>query len=611
VFNGVDSMRTAYDKILEALQDQGSTIWGAGRETFEARCPAHDDRKPSLRVTKGDDRALIYCHAGCSSNAVMEALGLGTGDLYNERTDYLYTTLSDTKVRIVSRRPGKKFTQQVIEKGAATLYRLPEVIAAVATGTPIFVVEGEKDVHSIEAVGGVATTAPGGAGNWNKADVTPLTTAELIVVVDRDGAGRRWARSVQESLSGQARSLRFVEARVGKDASDHVAAGHGLDDFIGIHLEEEQDAGSANLSATVVTFSDVEPEDLDYLWLARLPLGKLVLFDGDPSTGKSTLLLDLAARVSTGRDWPDGTPGGPPTGVLLLSAEDGLADTITPRLIAAGADRERVHALTEVHRTSGEGRLSTGPPSLPDDLEWIEHTIRERGVKLVIIDPLMAYLDGRTDAHRDQDVRRVLHLVSGMAERTGCAVVFIRHLNKTGGSIPMYRGGGSIGIIGAARAAFLVARDPDDPDRRILATLKTNLVREPPSLAYRLVAHESLDCARIVWDPDPVQLTATDLVRPCDDGGPHERNYAATWLVEYLDDNGGRARKAQIMAAAKTDGIACRTLERAMKTAGVISTRSGMGQGSIWSMPSTSMPFAPAPSAGANGGNGPLIDGAV
>ena len=360
---------------------------------------------------------------------------------------------------------------------------------------------------------------------------------------------------------------------------------------------------------TVVTLAQAQPEQVRYLWPGRLPLGKLVVLDGDPSTGKSTLTLDLASRVSTGTAWPDGAPGCSPADVLLLSAEDGIGDTIAPRLIAAGADLARVHALTEVPSRDDDGAIRMVPPSLPRDIVHIEQIVADHGVRLLVVDVLMAYLVSKVDSHRDQDVRGVLHQLAAMAERCGCTVVLIRHLNKAGGSNALYRGGGSIGIVGAARAGYLVARDPDDEARRIFAVTKMNLAAEPPSLAYRLVDDPTNHCARIEWEPVPVEHTATSLLRePVDEDERSERDEAVEWVLSYLEERGGAARAGDAIKAARRDGIAERTLQRARKRAGVTSERRGFGEGSLWTIPATVTPFMPAKSAGTSGTNGGTND---
>jgi hypothetical protein len=200
--------------------------------------------------------------------------------------------------------------------------------------------------------------------------------------------------------------------------------------------------------------SGVEPEQVSWPWPSWLTLGMLALVDGDPGLGKSAMTLDLAARVAAGKGFPDGAHY-EPAGVVLLTAEDGLADTIRPRLDAAGADTSRILALATVPDENGHDRLL----SIPEDIPLIEKGIRRVGARLVVVDPLMAFLSGDTNSHRDQDVRRALAPLAGLAERTGASVLVIRHLNKAAANNPLYRGGGSIGIIGAARMAFVVGED--------------------------------------------------------------------------------------------------------------------------------------------------------
>jgi hypothetical protein len=334
-----------------------------------------------------------------------------------------------------------------------------------------------------------------------------------------------------------------------------------------------------------VRLSEVDPEHVSWLWPGYLPRGKLVILDGDPGVAKSTLTLDLAARVSTGAPMPDGSGGGPPADVLLLSAEDGLADTIRPRLDAAGADVRRVHALTDVAELRDDQSVKKRPPSLPADLPHIETVIAEHRVALVVVDVLMAYLGGAVDSHRDQDVRGVLHQLAGIADRRGCTIILIRHLNKTGGAQAIYRGGGSIGIAGAARAAFLAALDPDDEAgaRRVFAPVKCNLGPKPPALSYVLVSDPARGCAAVEWT-GPTEHRADDLLRQRgDDEERTERDEAADWLAAYLEVN-GPSRAADVKRAARADGIAERTLARARQKLGVTVKRLGFQQPVEWSL---------------------------
>ena len=314
----------------------------------------------------------------------------------------------------------------------------------------------------------------------------------------------------------------------------------------------------------------------------RLPAGKLVVLDGDPAVGKSTLSVDLAARISTGTTWPDGAAC--PVGqVIVLSAEDGLADTIRPRLDAAGADTGRVHALTEIRYTDDDGKDRARAVTLADVRE-IEQAVVTVGATLVIVDVLMAYLPGKVDSHRDQDIRSVLSELAALAERTACCILLLRHLNKATGGNPLYRGGGSIGIVGAARAAMLAAADPDDDSRRVLAVTKSNLAVMPSALGYQLVDSPEHGCARVEW------LGATDhqagdlLGRHEADDDRTERDEAAEWLVGYITDHGGEVKAGDAIKAAGQDGITKTTLTRARQRAGVVSVKAGMSAGWVWNM---------------------------
>jgi AAA domain-containing protein len=248
----------------------------------------------------------------------------------------------------------------------------------------------------------------------------------------------------------------------------------------------------------LVALGSVEPEVVTWLWPGWIPRGKLTILDGDPGLGKSTLLLDLAARVTKGDPLPDG--GAAPLGaVVLLTAEDGLADTVRPRLDNLGADVARVHAMQGVRGERGALDAVTLPLHLPALRAAIEQT----GAVLVIVDPFTAYLSEGVNSRIDHDVRRTLAPLARLAEDTGSAVVLVRHLNKTHGGPAMYRGGGSIGMIGAARAGLLVAPDPDDADtldspRRVLAVVKANLAERPASLRFTVEGGAN-GASRIVW----------------------------------------------------------------------------------------------------------------
>ena len=320
--------------------------------------------------------------------------------------------------------------------------------------------------------------------------------------------------------------------------------------------------------AVLVRVSSVKAERVEWEWKNRIPRGKVSVLDGDPGLGKSTLMLDLIARRSRGDSLPGDERRLPPTGAVILSAEDGIGDTIRPRLEAAGADLDRIAVLTAVRDEKGRPRL----PVLPEDLDVIREAVRKMEARLLDVDPMMAFLAGRVDSHRDQDVRGALAQLADLAEGEDLAVVIIRHLNKSQGGHPIYRGGGSIGIIGAARAGLLVAPDPKDETRRILAVSKSNLGPVPPSLAYRLVA--AGDTSRIQWEGE-ADCSARDLLAvQSTEGEPAgARAGAEDFLRELLAD--GPVKAKDVRREARDAGVSDRTLDRAKAQLGVRATKAG------------------------------------
>jgi hypothetical protein len=334
-----------------------------------------------------------------------------------------------------------------------------------------------------------------------------------------------------------------------------------------------------------VRLADVKPELVEWVWPSYLPAGKLVILDGDPGLGKSTLALDLAARITTGSPMPDGNrPRRQPGTVVLLSAEDGLADTIRPRVEAAAGDAHRIQFVDAVQYVDDEGQPHQRPPSLPIDVERLERLVAVLSARLVIIDVLAAYLDARVNSFRDQDVRLALHPLSKMADRTGATVLVLRHLNKTGGPNALYRGGGSIGITGAARAVLMLGVDPSDDTRRVLAVVKSNLAAVPTALAYRLVPDELHGCAHVQWE-GPTDTGADDLVAPVDHEERTARTEAEEFLLELLEDGSVPATEAK--SAARETGIAESTLKRAKAKLGVRSSRHGYQAPWVWTLPNS------------------------
>jgi DNA polymerase-1 len=336
-------------------------------------------------------------------------------------------------------------------------------------------------------------------------------------------------------------------------------------------------------TAAAVCLNDVWPQRVDWLWEGRIPFGTITLLDGDPGLGKSFLTLEIAARASRGLSVPpdEGIRVSEPIGVLLLNAEVDLARTIRPRLDACGADLARIHALPDL-----PDGTTLRPPVLPDDLDTIERLITQLGVKLVTFDPLMAFLSGKVDSHKDSDVRRILYRLKLMAERTQAAVVVVRHLNKlVNVRDPLYRGGGSIGIIGAARSALMVGNHPEDPEnKRVLCRSKGNLSAEPPALAYEICNDNGV--VRVKWHGE-VSFTAADLLGkqvPKRQAQGDALDEAIAFLQDALRNEPQKTDEVRANAADRD--IALRTLERAKKEMQVRSFSKGFNPKTwYWELP--------------------------
>lgn len=250
-----------------------------------------------------------------------------------------------------------------------------------------------------------------------------------------------------------------------------------------------------------VVFMDKVPlKKVQWLWKPWLPRAKLVILDGDPSVGKSTVVVDLAARISKGWLMPDGSQVEQGGTVILAAAEDDAEDTVKPRLMAADANLERIGYVKDDF-------------TLPTDLQRLEDVVAQTGAVLVIIDVLYEYLDAATDSYRDQSVRAALRQVRAMAERTGAAVLMLRHFTKALTGKAIHRGGGSIGLTGAARAVWMVGYHPEDESLHVLAPIKLNIAAMPQPLGFRLVSHDTLECAYVHWQ-GPVSISTDQLLNP-------------------------------------------------------------------------------------------------
>lgn len=341
---------------------------------------------------------------------------------------------------------------------------------------------------------------------------------------------------------------------------------------------------------TLVRVSDVQPEPVSWLWSPRIPRGKLTLCEGDPSAGKTTLALSVAAAVSNGADWPDGGTAERGT-VVYMSAEDGIADTLRPRLDAAGADVSRVYCMS----TYRDGESDSERSVTLKDVDVLDAALAETGAALLVVDPLQAFLGADCDFHRANETRPLLAGLSRLAEKHSCAVLVIRHLSKASGGKALYRGLGSVDFTAAARSVLLAGRNPSNPSERAIVHTKSSLAAEAPALGYEITD------GGLRWTGTST-LTAAQLLGA--EQSEDERGAVAEaedFLREALA--AGPRPSSEVANQARTLGLSERSLQRARQALGVRSYKSFGGK-FVLDMSATCPPRPPNNGVGGVDANG-------
>jgi hypothetical protein len=582
---GYDAVRVpAYVRLVGALRAHGQKV-SAGSQRGRAQCPAHGNSESqlSLSLRQVEGQALVYCFAGCDTSDVLAELGLNVRDLFDEPhgASYVYEDAEGRTLRTVLRTPAKRFTQSGQTTGPSTLYRLPKVIEAAREGATVYLVEGEKDAHALEAAGVLATTAPMGATNFKKVDATPLAGAHVVAVVDKDKAGLQWAAQVQDKLKDIAGSLTFVQAAEGKDAADHIAAEKSPEQFEPLEL-----LPSSPRRARITWASEIEPEPVVWAWEehggGRIPAGSLSVAAGREGTGKSSFGIWLAARITQGT--LPGSFDGEPRRVFYVAVEDSWKHTIVPRLIAANADLNMVARFDLVDNVGDELTLS-----LPSDNALLEDAVRQHRAALVVIDPLMSAIAERIDTHREREVRQALDPLARLADRTGAVLLGIAHFNKGNATDAASLITGSGAFKNVPRSVFGFARDDSANDgSRVMSQVKNSLGRDDlPSLSYSMESAE-------VHTSKGVALTGRfsfagvserhvmDVLRDArrDPEDVATDRSAASWIRDYLTECGGEAEARHVLAAGKDAGYAESTLKNARRKV-AHTCRSGFGAGQV------------------------------
>jgi hypothetical protein len=459
---------TAFDRVLDALTANGSKITRSNDRQASAQCPAHEDREPSLSVTRIEGQVLVHCHAGCDTRDVLATLGFGMADLYdNPKTGAVYR-YDDGRVVRRQYTPDREF-KQYHTKGRPTLYRLAKVQAAVKAGQPIWLVEGEKDVHALESLDAVATTAPMGASNVGNCDLSPLHGAEVLAVHDHDDSGQRWAQTVRAKLDGKSGSLAFYAPKVGNDSADHIAAGYGLDDFLLVDVADhgspagddpheavepptpkqiQIDQRYTELAGQVLDLDRLRkippPDPIIENYLFRNSLGWL---GGKPGSAKSFVAVEVACCVGTGTPWHD-HPVKQAGRVLYVIAEgaSGMAQRVDAWALHNGKPVENVRFLPVPVDLAEAGRIDVGA---------FTQLATELRPTLIIIDTQARVTVG-VEENSSRDMGRFVDALEVIRRACGACILVIHHEPRNGENLR-----GSSALEGVATTVLRVAKDGD------------------------------------------------------------------------------------------------------------------------------------------------------
>jgi 5S rRNA maturation endonuclease (ribonuclease M5) len=497
---------------------------------------------------------------------VLEAVGLKKSDLFDgDSVSYKYPD-----GRVVTRTPDKRFRQSGDRSGRA-LYGSDKL--ATDTSIPVYVVEGEQDVDTLATVKAVAVSAAMGATNPDKADWTVLRDRPVVAVVDRDEAGDKWATKIREALTDVASSVTFVHSAEGKDATDHVVSGHGLDEFVPVPKPAPSQGGRR---LKIVRASEVTMLKIRW-WLASfIAYGALTLLAGPGNTGKSTAAAAWAAEETL--------RGGT---VIYLHSEEGRASQLTPKLKAAGADLDRVIFL-DVGVTLADGREADAKLRLPDDLPMLSQLMDDEDVSFVVFDALTSFKPEGASGNSQDDVREFLEPLARLAADRDAVFLGIAHFGKDEHRDARKAVLGSAAWTDVPRSVLAFARD-GETGWGVISDVKGNLTAKSRNVEYciesvpvDLPSGEVTEVGRIVFGND-TDRTADDLraearqrrEHPDTDGGS-----PGDWLARFLKN--GPQPAVNVYAVGGQAGFSDSQLRRALKPIGEPSKARGEFGGGWW-----------------------------
>lgn len=586
-------------------------------------CPNHEDKHPSLKINSRKDAffcgpcgesgngwklAAFFAHVAANDKPAiahwLKEHGItpnGNGeaapkkeklpnDAFREVAHFYYSPkLRNVRFEAPAEdgsKPSKKFQWQRFEKGVwvAGCGDQPKPLymnTLMRDGDALGCVVGFEGEAKCDLAGQMGIPGFSFKHHLTNAECSKLAGKNVIIWPDADSAGEKQAKNAAKVLFDSGHPVHIslyvpsLDIPLAGDIVDAVKI-LGWDQEKILSELERASAYPPAPKPISIRLSELSEQPVSWLWKNRLPSGAITILDGDPGTGKSMLAVDIAARVTSGTPFPGETHRNTPANVIFLSSEDSITQTLIPRLRAAGANLARVVTIPYIPEFPGQQTFSR----IPKDLEMLGTVIDQEQAKLVIFDVLVSYIPAELSTQRDQDVRLALSPLSMLANRTGVSCLATRHLNKNSGAQAIYRGGGSIAIVGAARCSMLLGRDPANPDTRVLAVVKSNLGIIPPSLNMTIVTENGV--ARAEWlgessqTPDSLLAAST----PESKSETSALSEAVDFLKQLLAD--GPAKVEDIKNDCRQNLISTKTMYRAKSELSIKSYRVGFGSSPWW-----------------------------
>jgi len=606
---------------------------------FSAKCPAHNDKSPSLSLKEESGKILMNCFAGCDFASITEALGLSKRDFFTETNKAAAMPEADEKklqpltrkeLESIFKIPWTFFVEKFLLQEARSQDGIPYVstpfmdetgsiiaiqkrfgngkrfrkgdkliipygvygLPPATTKKILFIVEGASDVWVLRFNGFCVIGLPGAScGNLLKNSPLLQGWERIIFLIEPDSGGETLLRTIQK-IEKWPSPVFTMTLPNHKDAAELWVKNPDSQAFhekwekavnAAKPLECDQESDEVRLQS----FDSITPQSAKFAVEGKIPSGSISVIAGKPGEGKTTVVISIVAQLSRGTmpgDWY-----GTPVHVVIASCEDSPSATLRPRLEAAGADLSRVHVVTTARDGIDESI------SIPTDLAGIEKAMKDVDARVLVVDPVMGHL-GEVDSYKDQSVRKALAPLAAMAEKLDAAIIGIMHLNKRDCASIATRVGGSVGFVAAARSVLLTANDPDSEESsgRVLVHAKCNLAPLAPTIRYRIESatymYDSrvIETSRVVWG-ETVNLKACDVLRPETSGGDelNQKAEAKNWLKAFLGE--GPKPAEEVFQRGDCNGFTKSTLKRAKRELGIISEKSGFTSAQwVWALPSKS-----------------------